>query len=78
MFMKDDYWLRIRKFIKKKWPRLYDYHNHPAIGWESCFLKEDTVRRWKTNMKAPKTFDKGKVGVSNFKGRVFDNKRKLY
>ena len=67
--MNEEDWLAIRLFIKKKWPSLYDYHSHPAIGWECCFLKEDTVRRWRPKLKAPKTFDKGKVRIlyANFK-----------
>jgi len=58
--MKEEYWLRIRLFIKKKWPKLYEYHSHPLIGWDNCFLKEDTVARWKWNAKQKKNFDKGK------------------
>ena len=59
MFMKEKPWLALRLFIKRKWPRLYAYHSDPRIGWGSCFLKEDTVRRWHLHFKKPKAFDKG-------------------
>ena len=57
--MKEPPWLAIRLFIKKKWWRLYNYHNDDRIGWDCCFLKEDTVRRWPKNFRTPKTFDDG-------------------
>ena len=56
----QDVEMRIQLFIKKKWPDLYKYHSHPEIGWENCFLKPDTVRKWKPRALKPKTFDKGK------------------
>ena len=57
--MKEKPWLAIRIFIKQKWPALYEYHNDERIGWECCFLKEDTVQRWQKRFRTPKTFDEG-------------------